>query len=72
MPETKKKYAQKTNVRSLSEALVNADIFLGLSGPGLVKEEWIKSMANKPLVLALANPIPEILPEEVKRLNLMP
>ena len=69
MPETKKKYAQKTNVRSLSEALVNADIFLGLSGPGLVKEEWIKSMANKPLVLALANPIPEILPEEVKKVK---
>src|SRR5690606_26823562 len=46
------------------EAIKDADIFLGLSGPGVLKPEMVKEMARDPLILALANPIPEILPEE--------
>ena len=46
--------------------IVGADIFLGLSGPGAMKQEWVKTMGAKPIVFALANPTPEILPEEVK------
>jgi len=66
MEQNKARYARKTDARKLAEAMPGADIFLGLSGPGAMKKEWIKSMAEKPLVLALANPTPEILPEEVK------
>jgi malate dehydrogenase (oxaloacetate-decarboxylating)(NADP+) len=66
MEENKARYARKTDKRTLAEALPGADIFLGLSGPGVVKQEMIKDMAKDPLVLALANPTPEILPEEVK------
>ncbi|MGH8120268.1 MAG: malic enzyme-like NAD(P)-binding protein, partial [Gammaproteobacteria bacterium] len=62
----KKLFASDTKARTLGEALEGADIFLGLSGPGTVKQEMIRSMAERPIVLALANPIPEILPEEVK------
>jgi len=50
----------------MQQVLEGADVFLGLSGPGAVKKEWIAAMAEKPLVLALANPTPEIMPEEVK------
>ncbi|MGH8767094.1 MAG: NADP-dependent malic enzyme [Burkholderiales bacterium] len=66
MEPNKARYARKTDARKLAEAMPGADIFLGLSGPGAMKQEWIKTMAEKPLVLALANPTPEILPEEVK------
>ncbi|MGQ0579636.1 MAG: NADP-dependent malic enzyme [Betaproteobacteria bacterium] len=66
MEPNKARYARKTDARKLAEAMPGADIFLGLSGPGAMKQEWIKTMANKPMVLALANPTPEILPEEVK------
>ena len=58
-------YAQKRGDLSLSDALDGADIFLGLSGPGVVKPEMIARMAEKPLVMALANPTPEIMPAEV-------
>lgn len=61
----KRMFANKTDIRTLGEALKGADIFLGLSGPGVVKQEMIRGMAENPLVFALANPIPEILPEEV-------
>lgn len=50
----------------LFEALEGADLFLGLSGPGLMKPEWLKRMGKDPLVFALANPVPEIMPEEAE------
>jgi len=59
-------YAVETDFRTLDEAMAGADIFLGLSGPGIVKPEMIAKMADKPIIMALANPTPEILPEEVK------
>ena len=64
--ENKAVYASDTEFVSIDQAMKNADIFLGLSGPGTIKKQWIAEMANKPLVLALANPIPEIMPEEIK------
>ncbi|HWQ37874.1 MAG TPA: NADP-dependent malic enzyme [Burkholderiales bacterium] len=66
MEPNKARYARKTEARTLADAMPGADIFLGLSGPGALKQAWVKTMAPKPLVLALANPTPEILPEEVK------
>lgn len=59
-------YAIKTEKRVLAEAMVDADIFLGLSVAGVVSAEMVKSMAEKPIILALANPEPEILPPLVK------
>jgi malate dehydrogenase (oxaloacetate-decarboxylating)(NADP+) len=64
--ENKAVYASDTKFVSIDQAMKNADIFLGLSGPGTIKKQWISEMADKPLVLALANPIPEIMPEEIK------
>ncbi len=63
MDPWKEVYASATKARSLQEALVKADIFLGLSAPNVVKPEMLERMARQPLILALANPIPEILPE---------
>ncbi|MBX4335636.1 NADP-dependent malic enzyme [Bartonella raoultii] len=57
-------YAQKTDARTLSEIIDNADIFLGVSAGGVLKSEYLKKMAPNPLILALANPTPEIMPEE--------
>lgn len=72
-PETtdpyKLRYAQKTDARTLGDAIVGADIFLGLSAAGVLKPEMVQKMAPKPLILALANPTPEILPEEVKKVR---
>jgi malate dehydrogenase (oxaloacetate-decarboxylating)(NADP+) len=62
----KARYAQVTDARSLEDALPGADVFLGLSAPRVLKPEWLKLLAPKPLVLALANPDPEILPEAVR------
>jgi malate dehydrogenase (oxaloacetate-decarboxylating)(NADP+) len=62
----KLRYAQNTPKRTLAEVMVGADIFMGLSGPGVVKPEMVKEMADKPLILALANPEPEIRPELAK------
>jgi malate dehydrogenase (oxaloacetate-decarboxylating)(NADP+) len=64
MDEDKAQFAQKTDQRTLREALAGADIFLGLSAGGVLKADMVKSMAARPLVFALANPTPEILPEE--------
>ena len=61
----KAEFVAKTEARTLAEALVGADVFLGVSQAGLLNGEMIKSMAAKPLVLALANPVPEIMPAEV-------
>ena len=66
MDDDKAVFAQKTSQRTLREAIAGADIFLGLSAGGVLKADMVKSMAAKPLIFALANPTPEILPEEVK------
>lgn len=66
---TKKQYCQNTAYRTLCDAMDNADIFLGLSGPGTVSPETIAKMAKDPLVFALANPTPEIMPELVKEVR---
>jgi malate dehydrogenase (oxaloacetate-decarboxylating)(NADP+) len=66
MDPLKARYAKDTSARKLSEVIKGADIFLGLSAPRVLKPEWVATMAAKPIVLALANPTPEILPEEVR------
>jgi malate dehydrogenase (oxaloacetate-decarboxylating)(NADP+) len=66
MDPDKERFAQATDARTLAEVIPGADIFLGLSAGGVLKPEMVKNMATRPLVLALANPTPEILPEEVK------
>ncbi len=65
MDEDKARYAQETDARTLGEVIDGADVFLGLSAGGVLKPEMVARMGPKPLVLALANPMPEILPEEV-------
>jgi malate dehydrogenase (oxaloacetate-decarboxylating)(NADP+) len=65
MDENKARYARKTDARKLAEVIVDADVFVGLSAGGVLKPEMVKRMAPNPLILALANPTPEILPEEV-------
>ena len=60
------RYAHKTDARILPEVLAGADVFLGLSAPRVLKAEWLPLFADKPLILALANPEPEILPELVR------
>ena len=59
-------YAQKTDLRTLGEVIDGADVFLGLSAAGVLKPDMVARMADRPLILALANPSPEILPEDVK------
>ncbi|HEY1876857.1 MAG TPA: NADP-dependent malic enzyme, partial [Rhizomicrobium sp.] len=66
MPPNMARYARKTDARTLGEVLTGADVFLGLSAPNVLKAEWLPQMAPKPLILALANPNPEILPEVAK------
>ena len=64
--ESKAQYAQKTDARSLADAVNGADVFLGCSAPGVLTAEMVKTMAAKPIILALANPEPEIRPELAK------
>ncbi len=66
MDEDKAFFAQKTDCRTLREMIVGADVFLGLSAGGVLKADMVKTMAANPIIFALANPTPEILPEEVK------
>ena len=66
MDPRKARYSKKTQARTLGEVIEKADIFLGLSAPGVLKPEMVKKMAAKPLIFALANPTPEIMPEEVR------
>ena len=66
MDADKEQYAQPTDARTLREIIAGADIFLGLSAGGVLKPDMVASMAERPLIFALANPTPEILPEEVK------
>ena len=64
--ESKARYAQKTEARTLADAVHNADVFLGCSAPGVMTAEMVRSMASQPIILALANPEPEIRPEVAK------
>ena len=66
MDEIKARYAKKTEARVLAEVIEGADVFVGLSAGGVLKPEMVARMASQPLILALANPTPEILPEAVK------
>jgi malate dehydrogenase (oxaloacetate-decarboxylating)(NADP+) len=66
MDPDKERFAQDTDKRSLAEVIPDADIFLGLSAGGVLKPEMVANMAPNPLILALANPNPEILPEDAK------
>ena len=66
MDDDKAQFAQKTSQRTLAEAIEGADVFLGLSAGGVLKKEMVAKMAKSPIIFALANPTPEILPEEVK------
>ena len=66
MEPNKARYARKTEARTLADVMPGADIFLGLSAARVLKAEWLSKMADKPLILALANPTPEIMPEEAK------
>jgi malate dehydrogenase (oxaloacetate-decarboxylating)(NADP+) len=65
----KARYARDTDKRSLADIVAGADVFLGLSAGGILKPEMVATMADKPVILALANPNPEILPEDAKRMR---
>ena len=67
--ESKARYAQKTDARTLADAVNGADVFLGCSAPGVLTAEMVKTMAAKPIILALANPEPEIRPELAKAIR---
>ncbi len=64
--ESKARYAQKTEARTLADAVNGADVFLGCSAPGVMTADMVKTMAKQPIILALANPEPEIRPEVAK------
>ena len=66
MDDDKAFFAQKTSQRTLSEVVADADVFLGLSAGGVLKQDMVRAMAPRPLIFALANPNPEIAPEDVK------
>src|SRR5438105_10165907 len=66
MDPDKERYAKETRARTLDEVIAGADVFLGLSAGGVLKPAMVKKMAERPLILALANPDPEILPELAK------
>src|SRR3954471_23697745 len=67
MDRWKSVYAQKTDKRVLADVIGGADIFLGLSAPNVLKPDMVKAMADRPLVMALANPNPEIMPDEARK-----
>ncbi len=64
LDESKKHYARETSARTLADAMPGADIFMGLSSAGVLKPEMVKGMASQPIILAMANPNPEIMPED--------
>ena len=66
MDEDKAQFTQKTDLRTLSDVIQGADVFLGLSAAGVLKPAMVAGMNERPLIFALANPTPEILPEEVR------
>ncbi|MGN2244048.1 NADP-dependent malic enzyme [Frateuria sp. GZRR33] len=65
----KARYARDTDKRELAQIVAGADVFLGLSAGGILKPDMVASMADKPIILALANPNPEILPEDARRVR---
>jgi len=67
LDEYRRRFARDTKARSLTELLRGADVFVGLSAGGIVTADMIRAMAARPIVFALANPIPEIMPDEVRR-----
>ena len=67
MNSEKSAFAQKTNLRSLEQVIENADMFLGLSGPNVLKPALVKKMNAKPIIFALANPSPEIMPDIARK-----
>lgn len=69
MDRWKAVYAQKTDKRTLADVIGGADIFIGLSAPGVLKPEMAQAMGDKPLIMALANPTPEIMPEEARKVR---
>ena len=69
MDASKARYAQKTDARTLADVVNGADVFLGCSAPGVLTAEMVKTMADKPIILALANPEPEIRPELAKAIR---
>jgi len=69
MNQWKSAHAVKTNARSLEDALEGADVFLGLSAAGAMTQSMVKKMADQPIVFAMANPVPEIWPDEVKEVR---
>ena len=66
MDPDKERFAQETSMRTLAEVIVGADVFLGLSAGGVLKQDMVATMVEKPIIFALANPTPEILPELAK------
>uniref|UniRef100_UPI0035B0E9E7 NADP-dependent malic enzyme n=1 Tax=Paracoccus sp. TaxID=267 RepID=UPI0035B0E9E7 len=66
MTPQKADFAQKSDLRRLDQVIEGADLFLGLSGPGVLKPAMVEKMAARPIIFALANPTPEILPEEAR------
>ena len=69
MDPDKQEFAQDTKLRTLAEVIANADVFLGLSAGGVLKPAMVSSMSARPLIFALANPTPEIMPEEVQAIR---
>jgi malate dehydrogenase (oxaloacetate-decarboxylating)(NADP+) len=69
MDPNKSRYAKETDARTLGDVIADADVFLGLSAGGVLKQDMVKRMAAKPLILALANPTPEILPEQIREVR---
>ena len=69
MDPNKDRYAKDTPSRTLGEVIDGADVFLGLSAGGVLKQDMVKRMGAKPLILALANPTPEILPEQIREVR---
>ena len=69
MDDIKARYVKKTDARTLGEVIEGADVFLGLSAGGVLKPEMVAKMAARPVIMALANPTPEILPEKVKEVR---
>lgn len=67
MNQWKEKYVSKTEARTLEDALVGADVFVGVSAKDALKPEWLAKMNEHPIIFALANPDPEILPENAKK-----
>ncbi len=69
MNPQKAEYAQASDLRTLDDVIEGADLFLGLSGPNVLKPEMVAKMAERPIIFALANPTPEILPEEAREVS---